>query len=262
MFELKDIQDNNDQFLFFRIVEKCYADNLVKKGQIRFGLLETYRTMGKNNLMQIGDCYEACLTKQVSEYIGIDGVYHEIHGPKAGYNVRINANQCAFCCYYAGLKDFESLGNNHYKFVLSSSDVEMLCKDKGGAEKCCLAVFDENVESKICYALNERKLSFKSGKVAYDDYDYVPEHNIHSREYALECAFHKNKEYSYQREYRIAVLNDKKEAINDFFIPIEETDFSLLELKSGRGVKCDIQVDPCFIDNMVFVAFHIQLSLE
>ncbi|MBQ9414765.1 MAG: hypothetical protein IJU16_06545 [Clostridia bacterium] len=106
MFELKDIQDNNDQFLFFRIVEKRYADKLVKEGQIRFGLLEKYREQGRKDMEEIGDRYEACLTTQVAEYIKIDGEYHEIHGPKAGYNMRINANQCVFCCYYAGLKDF------------------------------------------------------------------------------------------------------------------------------------------------------------
>lgn len=224
MFELKDIHENQDQFLFYKIVEKKYTPNLTQQGQIYFGLLENYRRMEHQNMKEIGDSREASLTSLVEEYIEIDGEYHQIHGAKVGYNARINANQCAFCCYYVGLRDFAKIADTKYQFTLSSSDLAAFCMDKGGEDNCNVVIFDDNVVRKIYNMLKSKDYSYAGNKVIYDDYVYIPEHDIHSPEYALECTFHKLKKYDYQREFRITALNQNKKAIDDLFISVGDYD--------------------------------------
>ena len=263
MFEIKDIRDNNDGFLFYKIVEKKYAKCLTQQGQIYFGLLDNYRRMEQQNMREIGDRFEASLTTRIGEYLNIDGEYHEIHGPNVGCNVRINANQCAFCCYYVGLKGFTRLGENHYQFLLTSSDIEKICADKGGEENCAIAIFDSDVIQKIYRVLKDRHFSYAGKRVVYDDYAYIPEHDIHSPDYAIECTFHKSLKYSYQKEFRITALNYEKAPISDLFIHVDDKDFDVIELKKGFDLKCEIELDPRYISEcVVCVSTKIQLSLE
>lgn len=263
MFELKDIHENQDHFLFYKIVEKKYTSCLTKQGQIYFGLLENYRRMEHQNMKEIGDSREASLTSLVEEYIEIDGEYHQIHGAKVGYNARINANQCAFCCYYVGLRDFTKIADTKYQFVLSSSDLATFCMDKGGEDNCDVVIFDDNIVRKIYSMLRSKDYSYAGNKVTYDDYVYIPEHDIRSPEYALECTFHKLKKYDYQREFRITALNQNKKAIDDLFISVGDKDFSVIELKKGHNLKCEIELDVQNAgERIVTVAINIQLSLE
>ena len=82
-----------------------------------------------------------------------------------------------------------------------------------------------------------------SQKVSYDDYDYIPQFDIHSKGYSLECCFHKRKKYEYQNEFRIAVLNTKDEPIKDLYIDIEPNQLQFLELKSKHNFVCEINLD-------------------
>ena len=100
MFRIEAIKDNHDFVIFFKIIEKKYINNFLKDGQVYFGLLDDYRTMEAEGQQNIGDSYEATLTQKVQIYIGInDSDFEEIHGHSSGNNIRINAKQCAFCCY-------------------------------------------------------------------------------------------------------------------------------------------------------------------
>ena len=76
MFRIDDIKGNNDLVIFFKIIEKKYIKNFQKDGQVYFGLLEDYRKMEKNGQQNIGDSYEASLTKQVQIYILFRYVLH------------------------------------------------------------------------------------------------------------------------------------------------------------------------------------------
>lgn len=49
MFNLKDIRDREDAFLFYKVIEKQYVKSLVEQGNIYFGLLEDYRKMEQQN---------------------------------------------------------------------------------------------------------------------------------------------------------------------------------------------------------------------
>lgn len=263
MFNLKDIRDREDAFLFYKVIEKQYVKSLTEQGEIYFGLLEKYREMEQQNMKEVGDRREASLTTLVREYINIDGKYCEIHGPNAGYNIRINANQCAFCCYYAGLKNFTQLGENRYQLVLSASDIATICADKGGEENCAIAIFDSKVIHKIYDVLKNRHFPYAGQKVTYDDYAYRPKHDIHSPEYAIECTFHKSKKYAYQKEFRIAALNYERAPISDLFIHVDDKDFDVIELKKGHNLKCNIEFDAQNVDERkVAVHFKIRLSLE
>ena len=92
---------------------------------------------------------------------------------------------------------------------------------------------------------------------------YIPQYDINSLPYALECTFHKQKRYDYQKEFRITVINDRREAIEDIFIPVEEKDFNVIELQKDHGLKCEIHVVPDFIEEKTVIAdFKIKLSLE
>ncbi len=263
MLELKDINEKDDYFLFYKVGERKYIESMVNKGQIYFGLLENYRRMEQHNMKEIGDRMEASLSTLVAEYIKIDDEYHEFHGPNAGCNVRINANQCAFCCYYVGLKRFQKISDNQYQFTLSASDIASICSDKGGEENCAIAIFDRGVVHKIYDALRNKHFSYAGKKVVYDDYNYIPEHDLHSPEYALECTFHKLKRYNYQREFRITALNRTNKPIDDLFINVEEKDFNMIPLEKDHNLNCIIEFDTREVsDCVVNVHFKIQLSLE
>ena len=64
--------------------------------------------------------------------------FEEIHGHKTGNNIRINANQCAFCCYGIGLKRFGKESETKYIHEIPESLLTELCRDKGGVENCAI----------------------------------------------------------------------------------------------------------------------------
>ncbi len=257
------MNEKEDDLLFYKVVEKKYIESMVQKGQIYFGLLEDYRKMEQKNMKEIGDRMEASLTTLVAEYIKIDGEYHELHGPNAGCNIRINANQCAFCCYYVGLRSFQKLNGLQYQFTLSASDIASICADKGGEDNCAIVIFDDAVVQKIYDELHNKHYPYAGKRVLYDDYDYVPKHDIHSPEYAIECTFHKLKRYNYQREFRITALNRTKKPIDDLFINVGEKDFDTILLKKGHNLNCIIEYNTQKVSGrIVNVYFKIQLSLE
>ena len=108
MFRVDDIKGNNDFVVFFKIIEKKYIKNFQKDGQVYFGLLEDYRKMDKIGQQDVGDSYEASLTKRIQIYLKFaDSEYEEVHGCKTGTSLIINANQCAFCFYGLGMKCFD-----------------------------------------------------------------------------------------------------------------------------------------------------------
>ena len=244
MFRIDNIKENNDLVIFFKIIEKKYIKNFQKDGQVYFGLLEDYRKMEKNGQQNIGDSYEASLTKQVQIYISItDSEYEEVHGHNEGINLRINANQCVFCFYALGLKCFDKESETKFSHVIPTDLLEDICNDKGGMENCAIMIFDNKFVHSIIDEIKNRKLSFMSKKVSYDDYDYIPEFDIHSKEYSLECCFHKREKYKYQNEFRIAVLNTENAPINDLYVNVESAQLQFIELKKGYDFRCDINVD-------------------
>ena len=259
MFNVDDISGIGDHILAYKIVEKKYVENIVNRGQIYFGLLENYRRMENISGNSIGDRYEASLSTMIAEYIKIDGKYVEIHGPTTGCNARINANQCAFCFYMVGLKAFDKCTDGRYTYTISSSDLDVLCQDKGGVENCAIITFDINTIGKIYDELKQRKLYFASNKVIYDDFHYKPENPIDSWKYAIECAFHKLKIFSYQNEFRIVALNTAKQPIDDLFIDVTPDDFQVLSLKSGHDFCSNIELQVSPIDDKI-VGVHFTFS--
>lgn len=265
-FDFQRIQDSGhfDDFIFaYKIVEKAYVQNIVEHGQIYFGLLRNYRKMEQESKSAVGDAGEATVTKQVREYLKVNGEYVEIHGPNAGYNCRVNANQCAFCLYSDGLKSFEKLSKNKYQYTIPYSVIDAICKDKGGVENCAIIIFDINLIRKIYDALRERKLQFLGQKVIYDDFDYIPVNKeIGSSKYALECCFHKEKRYAYQKEFRIAVLNTEDNPINDLFIPVAPNDFQVMGLANGFEFQCLVEITAEATGNIAQVRFNCTHALK
>ena len=186
MFRIEAIKDNHDFVIFFKIIEKKYINNFLKDGQVYFGLLDDYRTMEAEGQQNIGDSYEASLTQKVQIYIGInDSDFEEIHGQSSGNNIRINAKQCAFCCYGVGLKEFKKESETEFLLELPATLLTELCRDKGEVENCAIIIFDDEFIHQILDELKTKKLSYMSKKVSYDDYDYIPQFDIHSKEYLL-----------------------------------------------------------------------------
>lgn len=263
MFNVDDISGIGDHILAYKIVEKKYVENIVNRGQIYFGLLENYRRMENISGNSIGDRYEASLSTMIAEYIKIDGKYVEIHGPTAGYNARINANQCVFCFYMVGLKSFNKGTDGRYTYTVSSSDLDMLCQDKGGVENCAIVAFDVNTIDKIYDELEHRKLYFGHGKIIYDDFQYIPKNPIDSWRYGIECASHKLKIFSYQNEFRIVALNTVKQPIDDLFIDVTPNDFQVLPLKSGYDFCSNIELQASPIgDKIMGVHFTFSQNLQ
>ena len=264
MFQVENIKDNDDYLFAYKIVEKQFIDNIVNKGQIYFSLLGDYRLMAQQNKCEIGDVNEAALTSQVHEYIEIDGQYEEIHGPSAGNNIRINANQCAFCFYMVGLKSFNKTDTQEYMFNIPYIELKKICKDKGGIDNCAIIIFDISVIHKIYDELKSRKLPYAGYKVLYDDFNYIPNNkNINSLSYALECCFHKNNKYSYQNEFRIVAINSEKKPLNDLFIRVDKNDFQVLELKKGfefySCTKVQVKKD---LEKIAIVQFNSEHGLK
>lgn len=260
MFKLEDISEGQDYAFFYKIVENKFVENIVKNGQIYFGLLENYRKMEMQNMSEIGDRTEATLSKQIFEYLNIDGEYVEIHGPNVGYNARIDANQCVFCCYRPGLKQFQKISENEYRYVLSSNDIQTLCADKGGVQNCAIIIFDDNTIQKIYDELSKNNFMFNGKSIIYDDFDYIPVHkDISSYGYALECTFHKMKRYEYQHEFRITALNDEKKPIDNLYIPVDEKDFDVVSLQNGMDFVCKLAVNPVHTGDRT-VEVHLNAS--
>ncbi len=263
MFKVENIKENNDFVVFFKIIEKKYIKNFQQDGQVYFGLLKDYRKMEEDGHQEIGDSYEASLTQKVQIYISAsDSEYEEIHGYKAGNNIIINAKQCAFCFYALGLKCFDKKSETKFIHKIPTHLIEELCKDKGGVENCAIMIFDDDYINKIKDELKKNKLSLMSKKVSYDDYDYIPQFDIHSKEYSLECCFHKRKKYEYQNEFRIAVLNTKDEPIKDLYIDIEPNQLQFLELKSKHNFVCEINLDVHECGKVCGVHYDISCFLE
>lgn len=264
MFDVQDINGNDDLIIAYKIVEKEYVDRIVNLGHIFFSLVENYRRMEQQDKHEIGDRYEAGLTNYISEYIKLDGKYVEIHGPNVGNNARINANQCAFCFYMVGLKSYDCGVDGKYRFRIPYSDLKKICKDKGGIGNCAIIVFDSNTITKIYDSLKSRGFLYEGGKVIYDDFNYIPKYkDIDSWQYALECCFHKLNCYSYQNEFRIVALNDERRPIADLFIDVDENEIQVLELKDGCDFCSCIEMEAKMIsDKIVGVSLHIEHSLE
>lgn len=264
MFKIQNIKGTGDHIVAYKIIEKKYIDNMVNRGQIYFGLLEDYRRMEQYGKHEIGDYYEAALTNNIYEYILIDGSYEEFHGPNVGNHIRINANQCAFCFYMVGLKSYNKGIDGRYRFRIPCSDLEKMCNDKGGIENCAIVIFDRASIKKIYKRLKSMGLLYRGGKIIYDDLNYIPENtDTWSSKYALECCFHKQKQYTYQNEFRIAVLNREKKPIDDLFIEVEEKEFQVLTLKEGCDFCSCIAVKPNKkSEKIVEVSFHIEHTLK
>ena len=171
MFRIQDIKGNGDHLIAYKIVEKKYIDNIVNLGQIYFGLLEDYRKMETQKKHEIGDSFEAAQTIKISSYININGEYEQLHGSIAGNNIRINANQCAFCFYMVGLKSFENKGDDEYSYFIPWQELDMICRDKGGIENCAIIIFSIDTIHKIYAELKKRGFNYAGSKVKYDDYD-------------------------------------------------------------------------------------------
>ena len=170
MFNVSDIKGKDDYLIFFKIIEKEHLHKLIRDGQIYFSLLSTIRKMEKEQgKSSVGDKNECLLTKEVYEYIGYEGEYHEIHGPTSGYNAKINYNQCAFYSYAVGLKEFVSDDNHNYYHKIPYSTIENICKDKNGIDNCVMVVFDRDIVDRILGELYGH-YSYYSGPVIYDDF--------------------------------------------------------------------------------------------
>ncbi len=265
-FDFQRIQDSGhfDDFLFaYKIVEKTYIQSIVERGQIYFGLLKNYRKMEQEGKSAVGDDCECTVTKQVQQYLNVDGKYIEIHGPNTGYNCRVNANQCAFCFYADGLKSFEKISENKYQYTIPYTVIEAVCKDKGGIDNCAIIIFQINTIRKIYDALKKKQLPYLGQKVIYDDYNYIPiSKSIGSPEYALECCFHKGKRYAYQKEFRIAALNMGNRPIDDLFIPVGSDDFQVMELADGFEFQCLVEVVAEVTGNIAQVCFNCTHTLK
>lgn len=264
MFRIQDIKNGEDYIVAFKVIEKQYIDNIVNQGQFYFSLIEDYRKMEGEGNQEIGDRYEASLTTRISEYIKIGGNYEEIHGPNAGNNIRINANQCAFCFYMIGLNSYDNEADNKYRFCIPYSELKNICKDKGGIENCAIIIFDRNTIKKIYSGLKAKGFFFKGSEVVYDDFNYIPENpDVNSWQYALECCFHKRKKHAYQNEFRIVALNDKKEPISDLFIEVGENEIQVIDLKDYCNFCSYIEVTASEVSNNITgVYFSIGHSLE
>ena len=263
MFRIENIKDNDDFVVFFKIIEKKYINNFLKEGQVYFGLLDDYRKMEEKGQQNIGDSYEASLTQKVQIYIGFnDSDFEEIHGHKAGNNIIINAKQCAFCCYAVGLKRFDKESETTYIHEIPASLLAEMCRDKGGVENCAIIIFDDEFIHQILDELKTKKLSYMSKKVSYDDYDYIPQFDIHSKEYLLDCCFHKRSKYKYQNEFRIAVLNKENAPIKDLYVDVTSNQLQVLELKCGYDFRCEINVDAHEMGKICGVEFDISCSLS
>lgn len=244
-FDIQRIQDEhfNDFIFGYKIVEKAYVQNIVEHGQIYFGLLRNYRKMEQESKSAVGDSCEATVTKRIQQYLYIDDKFVEIHSQNVGYNCRVNGNQCVFCLYSEELKSFKRLSENKYQYTIPYSTIEAICRDKGGVGNCAIIVFKANTIKKIYDALKKKKLRFDSQKVVYDNFDYIPiNKKIGSPEYALECCFHKDKKYAYQKEFRIAVLNTEDNPIDDLFIPVDPDELQVVELVDGFEFQCLVDV--------------------
>lgn len=243
MFNVDHISEGHDSIIAYKIVERRFVDNIIKDGQIYFGLLKNYRKMETENMHAIGDGQEAALTTKIAEYLQIDGTYIEFHGPNAGNNSRISAGQCAFCFYLVGLKSCTKKSPVSYSHILPYSVIKTICADKGGVDNCVLLLFDANVVQKIYSALKHKGLYFGARRIIYDNFEYIPEHDITSKAYALECTFHKSEEYSYQNEFRISVLNTQDAPITDLYIDVSPDDFNVLELKENHDLCCSVELE-------------------
>ena len=243
MFNISDIKGTDDYLIFFKIIEKDYLQKLVKDGQVYFSLLSTIREMEQNEgKSSIGDKNECLLTKEIYEYIGYEGEYHQIHGPKSGYNAKINCNQCAFCSYALGLKEFMTEDNHNYYHKMPYSTIENICKDKNGIDNCVMVIFYRDIVDRVLDSLYGR-YSYNSGPVIYDDFHYKPQHDINSEKYALECCFHKETKYEYQKEFRIAAINHTNHPIDNIYINVTENDFTIMELKENCDFCCSVKID-------------------
>ena len=263
MFCIEGIKDNDDYIVLFKIIEKKYISNFLEDGQVYFGLLYDYRAMEAKGQQNIGDSYEASLTQKVSTYIGNnDAGFEEIHGHKTGNNIRINAKQCAFCCYAVGLKRFDKESETKYIHEMPASLLAEMCRDKGGVENCAIIIFDDEFIHLIWDALESKKLPYMAQKVEYDDCDYIPRFDTHSEKYSLECCFHKRSKYKYQNEYRIAALNKANEPIKDLYVDIAPNQIQVLELKKGYNFKCEVNIDAHEIGKFCGVKFGVSCFLE
>ena len=263
MFKVENIKENNDFIIFFKIIEKKFIKNFQQDGQVYFGLLKDYRKMEEDGHQEVGDSYEASLTQKIQLYIKVsDSEYEEIHGYKSGNNIRINANQCAFCFYALGLKCFDKKSETKFIHKIPIHLIEELCKDKGGVENCAIMIFDDEFIDKVKDELKKKRLSFMSKKVSYDDYDYIPQFDIHSKEYSLECCFHKRKKYKYQNEFRIAALNTKDESLKDLYVDLVPNQLQFLELKNDYNFICEIDLEAQENGNICGVYYDISCFLD
>ncbi len=263
MFRVENIKGNDDLIIFFKVIERKYIENFQEKGQVYFGLLKEYRKGEEEGQQDIGDSFEASLTQKVQIYTRTnDSEWEEIHGYKAGNNIRIDAKQCAFCFYGLGLKCFDK--ENEAKFVhkIPIHLLEAFCKDKGGVENCAIMIFDDLFIHKTIDEIKRRKLSYMSKKVSYDNHEYIPQFDIHSKEYSLECCFHKRSRYEYQNEFRITVLNTKDKPIDDLYVNVESSQLQFLELKKDHDFVCEINLNTHEVGKICDVQFDISCFLD
>lgn len=239
-FDVKHIKDKNGYLMFFKIIENKYIDSLTSNGQIYFSLLSAYREMEKEGKTAIGDKTECSLTHKVSEYIICDGETYEIHGKTSGYNARVENNQCAFCFYALEMKDYDRIAENKLRHVIPYAILEKICKDKGGVSNCSISIFDDQVIHKIYSALCKKQIKYAGQHVEYDNFDYVPKHDINSVEYSIEAAFHKLENYSYQHEFRIVAINHCHEPIIDLYIDVEKNNFNVIKLRKNMDFYSEI----------------------
>ena len=263
-FNVQHIKDGDDYIVFFKIVENQHVKSTAERGNIFFGLLSNYRKMEQDEGKRaVGDQSEASLTHKVNEHIVYEDECYEIHGKTAGYNVRINNNQCAFCFYALGIKEFDKQSNNKYIHKIPYSSLESICRDKGGIENCSILIFTSKLVHKIYNELSRRNFKYAGQAVEYDDFDYIPKYDINRCEYSIECGFHKEKRFSYQHEFRIVAINNTNNPIKDLYININKDDFKVIELKKNSDFYSCVEVNAHKIsEKEVLVNFCFEHSLR
>ena len=233
-----------DYIALFKIIENEYAEKTAKEGQMYFNTLSYFRTAATEKGRQaVGDATEACLTHKVEEYIVFEDEMYQIHGKSSGYNVRISNNQCVYCLYAVEKEKFKEISENKYRYIIPYSTLSEICADKGGIENCSIIAFSEKILYKLQHQLTKRNFSHAGGKISYDDFEYVPKHDINSFEYSLESAFHKEKKYSYQNEFRIVTINSVNSPIDKLTLSLSSNDFCVIPLKDKSNFCCDVDID-------------------
>ncbi|MGN0766224.1 MAG: hypothetical protein ACI4NF_00620 [Christensenellales bacterium] len=142
------------------------------------------------------------------------------------------ANYCVYCTY-AIIAD--SLPNEG---VISSEVFQGIVGENDPSEYAVL-LFKQpyTLVRKVVTALSNRGLEGRCDLIAYDDHEFVSTYRFGSKEYILDLCFHKRSKYRNQKEYRIATINAKNEAIEDLYIGrLEEDEYEMIPIQMNKDL--------------------------